>query len=316
MNNNKSNKKNLVLAKKAKNDEYYTRLEDIERELLNYKHHFRGKVVFCNCDDPEWSNFYIFFKAKIHEYGIKKLISTHYTGNNLYDESYKLECIIIENENGKIKETKTLLKSNGDFRSQECIELLNQADIVCTNPPFSLFREYIAQLIEYKKKFLVIGNMNAVTYKEIFKLIKDNRLWLGVSPRSMSFITKEKGIKKINAVWFTNLEHQKRNEAIYLKAKYSQDAYRKYCNYDAMEIPKVANLPKDFNGIMGVPITFLEKFNPEQFELIGLSASAGYCADIVGIPLVHPGDARPIINNKVLYARIFIRKKEGYGDDN
>jgi hypothetical protein len=311
-----SKKQNLVLAKKTKNDEYYTRLRDIERELKNYKSHFKNKVVFCNCDDPEWSNFYIFFKAKMNEYGIKKLISTHYTANNLYDDSYKLECVVIEMNNGKMQETKTPLNSNGDFRTPECVDLLKQSDIVCTNPPFSLFREYISQLIEYEKKFLVIGNMNAVTYKDIFKLIKSNKLWFGVSPRSMAFITKEQVEKQVNAVWFTNLEHEKRNENIYLTDVYSTNKYNEYSNYDAIEIPKVSSLPKDFQGVMGVPITFLEKYNPEQFEILGLSASAGYCQEVVGIPISKLGDARPLINNKVAYARIFIKHKMGGSYDN
>lgn len=300
---------NLHQAKKQKDDEYYTRLSDIENELKHYKNHFEGKTVFCNCDDPEWSNFYVFFKAKMCEYKIKKLISTHYTENNLYDQAYQLECVILESKNGILKETKTILQENGDFRSPECVNLLKQSDIICTNPPFSLFREYIAQLIEFNKKFLVIGNMNATTYKEIFKLIKDNKVWLGVSPRSMTFDTNN-GSKDVNAVWFTNLEHDKRNEELYLKDNYKTSEYTSYENYEAIEVPTVKKIPKDFKGVMGVPITFLEKFNPEQFEILGLSASAGYSAEVVGIPIIKSGDARPIVNGKVAYARILIKHKK------
>lgn len=284
-------------AKKSKDDEYYTKLSDIEKELKNYKHHFKNKVVFCNCDDPEWSNFYIFFKAKLNEYKIKKLITTHYTENNLYDKAYKLECVILENCNGEIKESKTILNANGDFRSLECIELLRQSDIVCTNPPFSLFRDYVAQLIEHGKKFLIIGNNTSVGYKEIFKLIKDNKLWLGISPRSMKFKTKDNTEKSVNAVWFTNLEHKKRNEELYLNAKYNPDVYFKYDNLDAIEVSKTNNIPSDYSGVMGVPITFLDKYNPEQFEIVGFRKG------------VDGKDLR--LGGKDLFSRILIKNRKG-----
>lgn len=297
----KSKKHNLTKAKKNKNDEYYTQKSDIQKELKNYKHLFEDKTVFCNCDDPEWSQFYIFFKSKMQEYKIKKLISTHYTENDLYDKSYQLECVVLEEENGKIKETRGLLQGNGDFRSEECIELLKQADIVCTNPPFSLFREYIAQLIEYKKKFLIIGNTNAITYKEIFKLIKNNQLWLGVSPRSMTFNLKNLETKKVNAVWFTNLNHNKRKEELYLTQKYVIDKYQKYDNHVAIEIAKVKDIPINYKGIMGVPITFLEKYNPNQFEIVGFRKG---------------DDGKDLrLNNKDLYARILIKHRKEYNND-
>ena len=206
---------NLHKAKKEKNDEFYTQLSDIERELGNYKGHFKGKVVFCNCDDPEESNFWNYFALNFEFLGIKKLISTHYEDDK---PSYKLELIADINKDGKINKLdtiKTPLIQNGDFRSPECIEILKEADIVVTNPPFSLFREYVAQLMEYEKKFLIIGNMNAITYKDIFNLVRTNKLWLGVSPRNMYFETTTPGeFVSVNACWFTNLHHKKRNEDI------------------------------------------------------------------------------------------------------
>jgi len=289
----KPNKQNLIEAKRNKNDEYYTQKNDIELELKNYKHLFENKTVLCNCDDPEWSQFYIFFKSNMQEYKIKKLISTHYTENDLYDKSYKLECVILEDIEGSIKETREFLTGNGDFRSKECIELLKQSDIVCTNPPFSLFREYISQIIEYKKKFLIIGNTNAITYKEVFKLIKNNELWLGVSPRSMTFRLGEKGTKIVNAVWFTNLEHNKRKEFLCLNEVYLNTKYQKYDNHDAIEISKVKEIPINYEGLMGVPITFLEKHNPNQFEIVGFRKG---------------NDGKDLkLNNKDLYCRILIK---------
>jgi hypothetical protein len=283
----------LSKAKKNKNDEFYTKLIYIENELKHYKHHFENKVVFCNCDDPEWSNFYIFFKSKLNEYKIKKLIFTHYKDNNLYDQLYKLECITIVNNNGLIIENKTYLKDNGDFRSEECIELLKQSDIVCTNPPFSLFREYMDQLNKYNKEFLIIGNMNSIACKDIFNLVKDNKLWLGVSPRGMFFKTKDGGDKEVNAAWFTNLTHNKKNEDIYLNAKYSTETYSNYDNHTAIEVSKTKNIPCDYKGIMGVPLTFLDRYNPEQFEIVGLKKG------------LDGKDLR--LNNKVLYTRILIK---------
>jgi len=263
---------NLHKAKKEKNDEYYTRLSDIEDEVKHYKPQFVGKVIYCNCDDPEWSNFFIYFRDNFKHLKLKKLISTHYTIDNENDKAYKLECVeIFNDENGKPDTKITYLKGDGDFRSEECVELLKECDIVCTNPPFSLFREFIAQIVEHDKKFLVIGNMQSVGYKEIFPLIKDSQIWLGVSPRSMKFIQPDKSLKSVNAVWFTNLSHKKRNEKIVLWKNFaiSETEYKKYDNLDAIEVSKVCEIPIGYKGIMGVPITFLEKFNPIQFDIVG-----------------------------------------------
>jgi hypothetical protein len=229
--------KNLHGAKINKNDEFYTQIDDIERELIHYTEHFKGKVVYSNCDTSD-SNFVKYFKDNSAALGLKRFIHTAH-----------------------------------DFRSEECIELLKEADIVVTNPPFSLFREYVAQLVKYKKKFLIIGNVNAVTYKEIYPLIKENKLWWGVSPRSMTFELPDGTKSQVNACWYTNLSHKKRNEEIILVKRYKghEDDYPKYDNYDAIEVSKVVNIPKDYDGVMGVPITFMDKYNPDQFEIVWLA---------------------------------------------
>lgn len=293
----------LHAAKRAKNDEFYTQLPDIENELRHYKHHFKGKVVLCNCDDPEWSNFWQYFTLNFEHLGLAKVIATHYAQG---ETSYKLEYFGAERP-----PVRTPLAGDGDFRSDECIELLKEADIVVTNPPFSLFREYVGQLVGFGKRFLIIGNNNAITYKEIFKHIKENRLWLGVSPRSMQFKQPDGSLKDVNACWFTNLPHQKRNEELILFRTYAgnEQVYPKYDNYDAIEICKVASLPADYEGVMGVPITFLEKYNPAQFEILGMAASASYSADVVGIPFLGQKDARPLLGGKNTYARVFLQSK-------
>lgn len=301
---------NLHNAKKLKNDEFYTLLTDIEKELKHYKEHFRNKVVYCNCDDPIESNFFNYFSLNFEHLGLKKLISTGYKENGkgvvyVY-EGDKNGNRMPDLEEIEVKE----LQGNGDFRSQECIEFLKESDIVVTNPPFSLFREYVAQLIEYGKQFLIIGNQNAITYKEIFPLIKDNKLWLGVNSVK-EFIQPNGEIKKFgNISWFTNLVHKKRNYPLDLYMKYSNEYYKKYDNYDAIEVSKVCEIPMDYEGVMGVPITFLDKYNPNQFEIIGMSASAGYNKDIVGIEFKGEKDARCIVNGKNVYARILIRHKK------
>jgi hypothetical protein len=261
--------RNLNSAKKAKNDEFYTQLGDIENELKHYKNHLKGKVVFCNCDDPEWSNFWQYFYLNFDFLGLKALISTHFEKDK---PSYKLECRGAKDKEGKLITEITQLSQNGDFRSPEAIEVLKESDVVVTNPPFSLFREYVAQLVEYDKKFLILGNMNSVTYKEIFPLIKNNNLWLGISPRGMDFRRPDDSIVSVNSVWFTNLPHSKRNEELILYQTYegSEDNYPKYDNYDAINVDKTKEIPMDYEGYMGVPITFLDKFNPSQFEIIAL----------------------------------------------
>lgn len=273
----------LHKANKAKEDEFYTKISDIEKEMKHYKSYFDGKIVFCNCDDPEYSNFWNFFKLNFEYLNLKKLVSTYY---NKGGQSYKLECENKIDNSGKplIKITKTILDGDGDFRSKECIEILKECDIVVTNPPFSLFREYIAQLIEYNKKFIIIGNQNAITYKEVFHLIKENKIWLGYNngdmefrvpqyyeARKTRFRVDEDGIKYRsfgNICWFTNLDINKRHEDIILYKKYNESEYLKYDNYDAINVNKTSEIPIDYNGVMGVPITFLHKYNPEQFEII------------------------------------------------
>jgi hypothetical protein len=259
----------LHTAKRVKNDEFYTQMPDIENELKHYKSQFKGKVVFCNCDDPSWSSFWIFFTRKFEEWGLTKLVSTHYEQGT---ESYKLECVF----NGeKLVEHRTELKGDGDFRSLESLAILAEADIVVTNPPFSLFREYVAQLIENDKKFLIIGNSNAITYKETFKLIKGNQLWLGATAPKV-FKQPDGSLKVFgNICWFTNLEHKKRNEELTLFRRYADKdgQYSKYDNYDAIEVSKVKDIPCDYTGYMGVPITFLGKHNPSQFEIVALGNS-------------------------------------------
>jgi hypothetical protein len=259
---------NLHKAKTEKNDEFYTQLTDIEKELKHYREHFKGKVIFCNCDDPEWSNFWKYFELNFDFFGLKKLISTHYEQDK---GSYKLEIVGDINGDGKVTSKdiiRTELKQNGDFRSDEAIGLLKEADIVVTNPPFSLFREYISLLAEHNKKFIVVGNMNAITNKECFKLIKENRMWLGMN-YVKEFVQPDGTVKKFgNINWFTNLEHQKRNEELILYRNYNETDYPKYDNYDAINVKKVKDIPCDYFGIMGVPISFLEKHNPNQFEII------------------------------------------------
>lgn len=265
---------NLINAKKAKNDEFYTRLQDIEKELNSYDPAvFKDKTIFCNCDDPKRSKFWIFFHMNFNRLGLKKLIATHYNMDG--SPSY---AMIYDSQNQKDdvdfdKGAKIPLKGDGDFRSPECIDLLKQSDMVVTNPAFSLFREYIAQLEQYNKQFIVVGNLNAITYKGIFPLIKDSQLWLGYN-QVKDFKQPDGTYKKVTCRWFTNVDTKKRRhklETVYrwrkCKEKYP-DLYPKYDNYDAIEVGKVLQIPLDYDGVMGVPITFLDKYNPDQFEII------------------------------------------------
>ncbi len=271
----KSNNSNLHKAKNVKNDEFYTQLPDIENELKHYSHHFKDKVVFLNCDDPEESNFWRFFSLNFEKLGLKKLIATHFETDK---PSYKLEIVRDINNDGKINQLdtiKTPLTQNGDFRSPECIEILKEADIVVTNPPFSLFREYVEQLMNYDKKFLIVGPMNAITYKEIFPLLKNNKMWLGYTTVK-EFIQPDGTIKNFgNINWYTNLDIKKRHDDLILFKKYNSKDYPKYDNYDAIEVSKVSEIPEDYYGAMGVPITFMDKYNPEQFEIIGMAEDNG-----------------------------------------
>lgn len=303
--------KNLSAAKTAKKDEFYTQMTDIERELQHYWPHFRGKVVLCNCDDPYESNFFKYFALRFNQLGLKKLICTCYDGSPVMgtelslfepDEqeeqkkiAYKVEITEVSdlNSDGAVdlsdveyllrndKNVLSFLKGNGDFRSRECIELMKEADIVVTNPPFSLFREYVAQLIDYNKKFLIVGHQNSITYREVFPLIKNNRIWLGYGFKggAAHFYSPyedvatagnhKKDMIRVSGVnWFTNLEIPKRNETMDLVCRYSPEEYPTYHNFDAINVNKTSDIPYDYEGIIGVPITFLDKYNPEQFEII------------------------------------------------
>lgn len=377
----------LDKAKKNKKDEFYTQLPDIEAELRHYQEHFRGKVVFCNCDDPYESNFFKYFAMNFNHLGLKKLIATGYAGSPvayqqlaLFDvkcikesnrgtkRPYKIEINEVgdANADGAVdlsdveqlikngKNTLTLLEGDGDFRSAESITLLKQADIVVTNPPFSLFREYVAQLVEYNKKFVIVGSKNAITYKEVFKLIKENKIWLGNGFSNGNAFFKipseyarewangvynpETGLVKFrNVGWFTNLDFKKRHENLELYKRYTPEEYPRYHNYDAIEVAKTAEIPYDYDGVMGVPITFLDKYNPDQFEILGITktwyggASKIYPNQIqvntngnksivsklndgATLKLVKPplGKTYYIVNDEYfiqLYARILIRRK-------
>ena len=286
--------KNLNQAKSAKKDEFYTQLVDIENELKHYKEHFKDKVVLCNCDDPRVSNFFHYFSYNFEKLGLKKLITTCYKNQerDLFSQNDSERAIWLEyngdKNNNRVPDPNEIginyFEGDGDFRSKECIELLKQADIVVTNPPFSLFREYVAQLIEYDKKFIIVGHQNAIHYKEIFPLIMENKLWLGYGFKggAAHFISKyedtatagdhRKGMIRVSGVnWFTNLEIQKRHEDLILIKIYNSTEYPSYDNYEAINVNKTSDIPCDYSGLMGVPITFLDKYNPEQFEIIGTS---------------------------------------------
>lgn len=341
---------NLHSSRADKADEFYTQLSLIESELKHYKEHFKGKVVFCNCDDPFESNFFKYFAINFYSLGLKKLIATCYatspivyTQLNLFGtetvvsteetekKPYKIEITEVtdENQDGRTdladveyllrnrKNALTLLEGDGDFRSPECVELLKQADIVVTNPPFSLFREYMAQLMEYKKAFLIVGNQNATGYKEIFPLIRDNIVWLGYNnghfwftvpdtyeEKKTDFKIDENGQKwrrMGNICFFTNLDIDKRHEDMTLFRTYSPEEYPKYDNYDAINVNRTLDIPCDYYGVMGVPITFMQYYNPEQFEIVGDSR-------------YHDGqdfsDDINFINGKGLYRRILIKRKQ------
>lgn len=358
----------LKNARNAKNDEFFTQYEDIQKEINAYLEYnpdiFRDKTILLPCDDPEWSNFTKFFAQNFENFGLKKLISTSYaTDSKPVSVPYQVtmfEKLSVEynenltrsrgkiftltrdkNKSGKIDiddlEWK-YLQGDGDFRSDEVKKLRKQADFIITNPPFSLFREFLSWIMEEEKQFIIIGNQNAITYKETFSYIKDNKLWLGVSIHSgdrefgvpdnyplvaAGWRIDEKGNKYIRVKgvrWFTNVDHGRRHQPLQLMTmadnlKFSRHkeirgkGYVKYDNYDAIEVPFTDAIPSDYNGIMGVPITFLDKYCPDQFEILGLASSAGYSKDVVGIDFIGQKDARPLINNKNTYARIFIRKK-------
>lgn len=360
----------LNKAKVNKKDEFYTQLPDIEAELRHYREHFHGKVVLCNCDDPFESNFFKYFAMNFNFLGLKKLIATCYVASPVAgeqisfgevagfhdhpDTEMKPHKIIItevkdENHDGAIdladveyliknkKNTLTVLEGDGDFRSDECIELLQEADIVVTNPPFSLFREYVAQLMEYEKMFAIIGNKNAITYKEIFPLLLDGRMWIGqrninsdiwfIVPDDYECEKVENGLrlKHIMACWFTNLDIPKRHQILTLYRQYTPEEFPKYDNYDAIEVSKVTDIPYDYDGVMGVPITFMDKYNPDQFEIVGMCENldlyglktrvytAQECRDryfeLFNKQGVYDLNAAGVIDGKKVYQRILIRRK-------
>ncbi len=322
----------LSRAKKNKKDDFYTRLSDIERELKHYRKHFKNKVVYCNCDDPRISNFFHYFSYNFEKLGLKKLITTCYKNNqlNLFsnedtDHAIKIEYAGDKNDN-KVPDLDeigvTHLNGDGDFRSDECIEILKEADIVVTNPPFSLFREYVEQLINYNKEFLIIGHQNAITYKEIFKLIKNDKIWLGYGFKGGAghfhsnyedYATAgdhKEGMVRVSGVhWFTNLDFNKRHEDLILYKKYSPEEYFKYDNYDAINVDKTKDIPMDYDGIMGVPITFLNRFNPSQFKLVGsdISVKNGELDYLIKKGWKGKID-RGYINGKRMYSRLFIER--------
>lgn len=353
-------------AKKGKNDEFYTQYHDIEKEINAYLEYnpdvFRGKTVLLPCDDPEWSNFTKYFAQRFQSMGLKKLISTSYAPNSKLSSTYEPTLFEMNNPvfdekrsqaNGKtftLTKDKTgdgvinvedlewtYLEGDGDFRSEEIKKLRDEADFIITNPPFSLFRDFLAWIMEDGKKFLIIGNINCITYKEVFPLIRSNQAWLGngmgrwisgfIVPSNYELYGTEARIENgqrivatNNALWLTNIDHGRRHEPLTLmtikdnrkfsKHKAVKDTeYQRYDNYDAIEVPFTDAIPSDFDGVMGVPISFLGKYNPDQFEILGLGASS-YNADIVGIPFLGGKDGRPLVNKKNTYARIFIRHRK------
>ena len=357
----------LSAAKKAKNDEFYTRMTDIEHELVHYRDHFKGKVVLCNCDDPFESNFFKYFALNFNPLGLKRLIATCYNGSpiaggeyqpSLFDDdvdentgrhrrAYKAVVNVFRDTTGDggldMDDIRNLLDSGeneltelhgdgtygaGDFRSKECLELLDEADIVVTNPPFSLFREYVATLMEHEKKFVIMGNKNAITYKEVFPLIRDDKLWIGATSLnggrwmimpSNSEVESPKAKKDRNGdiilnvagvCWYTNLDITNRHEDLLLYRRYKEDPskYPKYDNYDAIEVSKVKDIPEDCWGVMGVPITFMDSYNPEQFEIIGCSESEGRGFSN-GLWNPESGIAQPTIGGRKVYKRLFIRRR-------
>tara|TARA_X000000950_G_scaffold105589_1_gene133018 strand:+ start:2586 stop:3650 length:1065 start_codon:yes stop_codon:yes gene_type:complete len=346
--------KMLTSAKTGKNDEFYTQLSDIERELKHYKKQFKDKVVYCNCDDPRISNFFHYFSYNFEKLGLKKLITTCYKNQSrdLFSQNNSERAIYLEYEGdknyNKVPDPEEIgiknFKGDGDFRSKESIELLKQADIVVTNPPFSLFRDYVAQLIEYDKKFLIIGNINAISYKEIFKLIKNNKAWLGVNmgrgisgfivPKHYKLYGSEARVDEDgnrivatnNCLWLTNLDNKKRHEELILYKQYSPEEYPTYENFNAININKTKDIPMDYKGAMGVPITFLDKHNPDQFEIIGLGISnSGLEIGVQPYKMEHKkyrkevqkrgavnGDLYMMINGEVTvpYARVIIKNKK------
>lgn len=356
--------KELRKANKAKNDEFYTQLSDIEKKLKNYRNEFKDKIVFCNCDDPYESNFFKYFAMNFNFFGLKKLITTCYSGSpiitkqlSLFDvnglvikkedakKPYKLEIteVIDSNGDGAIdlsdveyliknkKNTLTLLEGDGDFRSYECIELLKESDIVVTNPPFSMFREYVSQLYEYDKKFIIMGNTNALSYQEIFKLFKDDNIRTGYTNFNVGMyffvpddtekfhkiVDGKKMVRVATSCWFTNLPVKKHTEKLILYKKYNPEEYPKYDNYNAININKYSDIPVDYYDYMGVPITFLDKYNPMQFKIIdGLHRYALYDACGTNEYIQKHHLEATDVNGKSMYFRVVIQRNDLEVNDN
>ena len=356
--------KELRKANKAKNDEFYTQLSDIEKELKNYRNEFKDKIVFCNCDDPYESNFFKYFAMNFNFFGLKKLITTCYSGSpiitkqlSLFDvnglvikkedakKPYKLEIteVIDSNGDGAIdlsdveyliknkKNTLTLLEGDGDFRSYECIELLKESNIVVTNPPFSMFREYVSQLYEYDKKFIIMGNTNALSYQEIFKLFKDDNIRTGYTNFNVGMyffvpddtekfhkmVDGKKMVRVATSCWFTNLPVKKHTEKLILYKKYNPEEYPKYDNYNAININKYSDIPVDYYDYMGVPITFLDKYNPMQFKIIdGLHRYALYDACGTNEYIQKHHLEATDVNGKSMYCRVVIQRNDLEVNDN
>ena len=325
----------LRTANQAKKAEFYTQLSVIEEELKHYKSYFKNKIVYCNCDDPRASNFFHYFSYNFEKLGLKKLITSCYKNQNrdLFSQNKSEKAVYLEyegdkNEN-KVPDAEEIgvknLLSDGDFRNEECIKILKKSDVVVTNPPFFLFREYVSQLIKYKKKFLIIGNMNAISYREIFKLLKENKIWLGASIKSgdrefgvpkdyplkaSGFRTDRHGNKYIRVKgvrWFTNLEISKRYENLELYNKYSPKKYQKFDNYRAINVDKTIDIPINYKGLMGVPISFMDKYNPKQFEIVD---GIGRYSMLHGPTKATRGKYLTEIKGKKIYARIIIRHKK------
>jgi len=327
-------------AKRNKKDEFYTQLTDIEREMRHYRNHFKGKVVYCNCDDPYISAFFEYFTKNFEFLRLKKLITTCYRSQRIdaFSKSDSDHAIKLEYTGGAANSMPTpddigftQLEGDGDFRSDECIEILKSADIVVTNPPFSLFSEYVSQLDEYDKKFVIIGHQNSITYRDVFPIIKGNRMWLGYGfKRNMAHFVaphyedtasdtdhKQGMIRVSGVVWYTNIDHNKRHEEMILVKRYhgNEAAYPHYDNYSAIEVSRTQNIPLDYDGVMGVPITFLTKYNPDQFKIIG-SFNAGSDADEIGAiktETITKGKKimwnGPVVNKSPLYKRLLIKRK-------
>jgi hypothetical protein len=322
--------RSLHAAKASKKDEFYTQLSDIEKELKHYKKHFKGKVVLCNCDDPFVSNFFHYFAHNFESLKLKKLITTCYKSSqpNMFSEHKSEKAVWLEytgaKDGNRVPSPEEIginhFEGDGDFRSEECIELLKQADIVVTNPPFSLFREYVAQLFKYEKHFLIIGNVNAISYKECFEQIRKNKLWLGYN--CTRHFAKPDGslFETARSFWYTNLDTAKRHEELILFKSYNEAEYPTYDNYDAIEVSQAKNIPMNYAGVMGVPITFLDKYNPEQFEILGITDRGNAWGlktkEYTEKEVSNPGDLnrRAAIKigdtYKATYARLLIKKKE------